>query len=162
MKGDTIAHRDTANDESWVSVELEQSQTSFIHSIFLFITPLSLYHSISFFLCFTFSVECLVLSDGALSTFRSCDPQWYSTPFPSHQHISNIYSPLWHNRQVSQTANSATRLLLNSATNNRRRFTCSVKGSIIVNYLDIIQQWNIPFNGKTPGPNNPGFSVRVL
>jgi len=162
MKGDTIAHRDTENDESCVSVELERSQASFIHSIFLFITPPSLSHSISFLCVFYFQCRMLVLSDRALSTFPSCDPQWYSTSFPSHQHLSNIYPPLWHNRQVSQTANSETRLVLNSATNNRRSFTLSVKCFIIINYLDIIQQWNIPFNGKTPGPNYPDFSVRAL
>jgi hypothetical protein len=65
--------------------------------------------------------------------------------------FSNIYTPLWHNRQVSQTANSATKLVLNSVTNNRRGFKRFVKGSIIVNYLDIIQQWNIPLNFKTQG-----------
>jgi hypothetical protein len=113
-------------------------------------------------LCFTFSAECWFCLTELYRHFLRVIPSGI-------QHHSSFTSTLfqhplllWHNHQVSQTANSAARLVLNSAINNAESVTRPVKGSINVNYLDIIQQWNIPFNGKTPGPNYPGFSFRTI
>ena len=139
----------------------ESSCLQSLHLSFLLL-PTSLILSLFFLcVCFTFSVECWFCLTELYRRFLRVIPngiQHHSL------HISTFPTStltLWHNRQDSQTANSATRLVLNSETNNRSVMRSGI-GSIIANYFDIIQKRNIPFNGKTPWRNHPGFSCRAL